>query len=92
MDAKRIHIIVTGTVQGVFFRESTREMASREGVVGWVKNLPDGTVEAVLEGSEPAVERLLAFIRANPGRSTVSEVRILHERIEGAFESFTILR
>jgi len=68
----RRRILVHGHVQGVFFRDSTRRLAERDGVAGWVRNRPDGAVEAVFEGEPQAVERLVRFAREGPrgARST----------------------
>jgi len=60
---RALRVVVTGRVQGVWFRQSTAETARAAGVVGWVRNLPDGRVEAWLQGAEEPVERVLAWIR-----------------------------
>ncbi len=70
----RRHVIVSGRVQGVFFRDSTQREARRLGVAGWVRNLDDGTVEAVFEGESSAVESMLGFCRRGPERARVEEV------------------
>jgi len=62
-DHVRVHVIISGRVQGVFFRMETQRAARRLGVVGWVRNLPDGTVEAVLEGSRSQVDAMLDWCR-----------------------------
>lgn len=67
-------MLVTGRVQGVFFRDSCREQARAEGVGGWVRNRGDGSVEAEFEGSRPAVDRLIAWCRAGPPRARVDAV------------------
>jgi acylphosphatase len=72
-----------GRVQGVFFRDSTRRQAERAGVAGWVRNCPDGTVEAVFEGDEDAVERMVAWVREGPGRADVDRVDVDEEEPEG---------
>ena len=76
-----------GRVQGVFFRDSTRREAARRGVAGWAANRPDGTVEAVFEGDEAAVEALVAFVRAGPGHADVERVEVDDEAPE-ALEGF----
>ena len=63
---KRLEIVVSGRVQGVWFRASTREEALRLGLRGWVRNLPDGRVEAVFEGAVPALEQMLAWCKTGP--------------------------
>jgi acylphosphatase len=72
-----------GRVQGVFFRDSLRRAAAADGVAGWAANRPDGTVEAVLEGSAAAVERLLALCRDGPGRAVVERLDVAAEPPEG---------
>ena len=67
----RFHVLVRGLVQGVWFRESTRHEATRLGVCGWVKNLPDGSVEAVFEGPATAVEAMLAWVERGPVHARV---------------------
>ncbi len=78
----RRRVVVHGHVQGVFFRDSTRRLAEREGVAGWVRNRPDGAVEAVFEGEPAAVERLLRFARAGPRGAVVDRVDVAEEEPE----------
>jgi acylphosphatase len=84
----RRRAIVHGRVQGVFFRDTTRRQAASRGLVGWVRNLPDGTVEAVFEGRPEAVEALLSFCREGPRGARVERVEVSEEEPEGldAFE------
>jgi acylphosphatase len=70
------HVIVTGRVQGVSFRAWTRERAQERGVSGWVRNRPDGSVEAVISGSGEAVETLIAALHTGPPAANVDEVRV----------------
>jgi len=79
----RRRVVVHGLVQGVFFRDSTRRLAQRHGVAGWVANRPDGAVEAVFEGEADAVERLVAFSRAGPRGAEVQSVEVSEEEPEG---------
>jgi acylphosphatase len=79
----RRHAVVTGRVQGVFFRDSIREQAEDQGVAGWACNRSDGAVEAVLEGSQDAVDRLVDFCRTGPSRAEVDDVEISEEEPEG---------
>lgn len=72
----RRHVIVSGRVQGVFFRDSTQREARRLGVDGWVRNLDDGTVEAVFEGGASAVEAMLDFCRRGPERARVDRLEV----------------
>jgi acylphosphatase len=79
----RRRIIARGRVQGVWFRDSTRERAVAHGVSGWVRNRPDGAVEAVLEGSPEAVERVVRFVETGPPRARVDRIELVEERPEG---------
>ncbi len=72
-----------GRVQGVFFRDSLRRAAQREGVAGWAANRSAGTVEAVLEGEPAAVERLVELCRSGPGHSRVERLDVADEEPEG---------
>ena len=72
-----------GRVQGVFFRDSLRRAAEREGVAGWAANRPDGTVESVLEGEPEAVERIFEECRRGPGHAQVSQLDVAAEEPEG---------
>ena len=83
MTAIRRHVVVHGNVQGVFFRDSTRDEAQRRGVSGWVRNCSDGTVEAVFEGDSGAVEALVDFARSGPSRADVARVDITEEEPQG---------
>ncbi|MCA1819399.1 MAG: acylphosphatase [Thermoplasmatota archaeon] len=81
---KRAHVYVTGTVQGVWFRESARTQASQLNVTGWIRNLPDGRVEAVFEGTPFAVDALVAWCRLGPGRAKVRHVDVNESDVESA--------
>lgn len=76
-------MVIHGRVQGVFFRDSTRERAAAQGVSGWVGNRSDGAVEAVLEGPADAVERVHRFLETGPPRATVDRVEFREEEPEG---------
>lgn len=75
----RRRVIVQGHVQGVFFRETTRRRALAAGVAGWIRNLPDGSVEAVLEGERETVEQLVSFVREGTRGSRVDWVDVTAE-------------
>ena len=79
----RRRAVVHGHVQGVFFRDSTRERAQADGVAGWVSNRADGAVEAVLEGPAEAVSRVLRFLETGPPRARVERVDVRKEKPEG---------
>ena len=80
---QRRRVVVQGHVQGVFFRETTKRRALSAGVAGWVRNLPDGRVEAVFEGERAAVERLVDYAREGPRGARVDWVDIEAEEPEG---------
>ena len=82
--------MISGIVQGVFFRSELRRAAVRRRVTGWVRNRHDGRVEAVLEGDETAVNEVLAFCRQGPPQAQVSAVRVTREQYREAFDDFRI--
>jgi acylphosphatase len=79
----RRRVVVSGDVQGVFFRDSTRSRAESRGVAGWVANRSDGSVEAVFEGDEDAVRSMIEFVREGPRRAEVRDVEVVEEEPEG---------
>jgi acylphosphatase len=79
----RKRVVVNGRVQGVFFRDTTRRRAEAAGVAGWVRNTPEGAVEAVFEGEPAAVEELVEFCRRGPSRAEVTSVEVEEEQPEG---------
>lgn len=79
----RAHVFVSGEVQGVFFRQETRRRAHAAGVAGWVRNLPDGRVEAVFEGPEDAVEAMVDWCGRGPEWADVRQVEVEQEEPEG---------
>jgi acylphosphatase len=79
----RRRVLVSGLVQGVFFRDTCRREAAAAGVAGWVRNLPDGRVEAVFEGPPGAVERLVTWARRGPRGAVVTDVTAREEPLEG---------
>ncbi|MGH2675348.1 MAG: acylphosphatase [Actinomycetota bacterium] len=85
----RRHVFVSGSVQGVFFRYEARERARSRGLAGWVRNLPDGRVEAVLEGPEDAVEAMVEWCRHGPRGAEVTHVESVAEDPEG-LEGFDV--
>ncbi|WP_366512934.1 acylphosphatase [Sphingomonas telluris] len=84
-------VSVSGRVQGVFFRGWTQEQAERLGVTGWVRNCPDGSVEAHLEGEEGAVNWLVDLIGDGPASARVANVRVREAEVEG-LEGFEVRR
>lgn len=83
---KRVRVLVSGRVQGVFFRATCAAEARRQGVGGWVRNLPDGRVEAAFEGPEEAVDRMVAWCRRGPELARVSSVEVHPEPLAGERE------
>lgn len=79
----RKHVLVSGQVQGVFYRDSCRRIAGQQGVAGWVRNLPDGRVEAVFEGEPENVDRMVAWARRGPARARVTSLDVREEPVEG---------
>jgi acylphosphatase len=79
----RVRAVVTGRVQGVWYRESCRREAERHGVTGWVRNTPDGSVELEAEGARPAVDALLAWARRGPSRARVAAMTVTDLRPVG---------
>jgi len=91
MSSKRIRIIVTGKVQGVFFRQALKVMAKKNNIFGWVKNLKDGRVEAVLEGDEEKIGRIVEWSHGGPANARVEDVEIHNEKFSGEFSKFDVL-
>ena len=86
----RAHVFIRGKVQGVYFRQNTRIVATRHGVMGWVRNLKDGRVELVLEGNEMDVNEVIEWCYAGPPKATVEDVNINYERYTGEFREFKV--
>jgi acylphosphatase len=87
---KRLDVFVSGKVQGVFFRANTKKAACSLNVTGWVRNLPDGRVEAIFEGRQEDVENMLEWIRKGPPLSHVRHLEITEEPFTGELQTFTI--
>ena len=90
MVRKRIHIFVTGRVQGVFFRQSTKVMAIKNNVKGWVRNLDDGRVEIIGEGEIQDIENLIQWCKTGPANSRVDEFELSEENFTDEFENFEV--
>lgn len=86
----RAHILISGRVQGVFFRSTMKEVADELGLKGWVRNLPDGRVEAVVEGPKDKVEELIRWCRRGPPLARVKEVAVRWQEYKGEFKDFRI--
>ena len=90
MEIARLHIVIEGIVQGVFFRVSTIEESSKLGLTGWVKNCPDGRVEAVFEGEIDKIEQIVEWCKKGPPGAEVRNVETAWEQATGEYDSFTI--
>lgn len=89
-DRERAHVRVSGNVQGVFFRDSTREKATQLGLAGWVKNLPDGSVEALFEGPSERVREMARWCEEGPSHAAVESVDVEYEETGEDLGSFEV--
>lgn len=87
---KRIHAFISGRVQGVGFRATTRRTARKLGVKGWVRNLPDGRVETVAEGDQELIEKFLKFLYKGSAMARVEDVEVEEKEPKNEFEAFRI--
>lgn len=90
MNEKKVHILIQGRVQGVFFRATAREVANSLGVKGWVRNRWDGKVELMVEGNEDAVNEMVKWCHQGPAGASVTNVEVEVKPFEGEFETFSI--
>jgi len=86
----RAHIFVSGRVQGVFFRDHTQRWAASLKLTGWVRNIPDGRVESVVEGDKTQIEALIARLQQGPPMANVTEAEVTWEDYQGEFGDFRI--
>jgi acylphosphatase len=91
MGKQRVHLFIKGKVQGVFFRQAMKVTAKKNHVSGWVKNLKDGRVEAVLEGEDLSVSNVVEWCHAGPANARVEDVEIRNEKHKGEFTKFDVL-
>ena len=87
---ERVHATVSGRVQGVFFRDTTRQEAERLGLTGWVRNTEDGNVEAVFEGAPDAVNQMVEWCKSGPSSADVEDVSTEKEAPSGNFSGFEV--
>jgi len=87
---KRIHLIITGRVQGVWFRHNVNIVANKLGLTGFVRNLPDENVEVIAEGDENKLKELTEFCRIGPQGANVENVKIKYEEPKNEFKTFSI--
>ena len=86
---RRVRLSASGTVQGVFFRASTRDEARRLGLTGWARNTPDGRVEVEAQGAPDAIDHLVDFCRQGPGYATVEKLVVEDADVVDAEQGFT---
>ncbi len=91
-DKVRVHVLIEGRVQGVFFRAATKDEARARGLGGWVRNLADGRVEAVFEGDKAVVENMLAWCRKGPPYAYVDNIEIDWQPYQGDLADFRVMR
>lgn len=90
MPTRRVNIVAEGKVQGVFFRACTADEAIRLGLTGWVRNRPDGSVEAAIEGDATSVAEMLRWLQRGSPQSTVTRVRVTEEEPGHQWDTFSI--
>ena len=90
MEEIRVRVIIEGVVQGVFFRASTQDEARANDVLGFVRNNPEGTVEAVFEGTEADVNAMIKWCEKGPANANVTNLKIIHEDFQGGFKDFSV--
>ncbi len=86
---KRVHLIISGKVQGVFYRHKTKKVGNKLGLTGFVRNLSNGNVEVVAEGTEENLKKLIAFCRTGPRWANVEHVEIKYEEQKMDFKTFS---
>ena len=90
MNSKRVHLLIRGIVQGVYFRQTMMETAQKNNVLGWVQNLPDNRVESILEGNDSNVDAVIEWSHFGPAGAVVDELKITEENYIGEFSKFKI--
>ena len=91
MANQRVHLFITGKVQGVFFRQAMKVSAKKNHVSGWVKNLRDGRVEAIIEGEDLNVSNMVEWCHAGPANARVEDIDIRNEDYKGDFAKFEVM-
>ena len=90
MAKQRVRLFIKGKVQGVFFRQALKVTAKKNKVVGWVRNLKDGRVEALLEGEDVDVSALVEWCHAGSANARVEDIEIKNEKYKGEFSKFQV--
>jgi acylphosphatase len=88
----RAHILVTGRVQGVFYRGTAQQEGRRLGLVGEIRNLPDGSVEAIVEGERASIDEFVRWCRRGPEMAEVEDVEVTLGEAKGGFRAFSVVR
>jgi acylphosphatase len=91
MEQQRVRLLVSGKVQGVFFRQALKVVAKKNNVSGWVRNLKDMRVEVVLEGDNKSVNSVIAWARIGPANSRVDDIEVSNEGFKNEFLTFEVL-
>ena len=91
MKQQRVRILVSGNVQGVFFRQSLKVVAKKNNVSGWVRNLKDRRVEAVFEGDSKSISSVIEWARVGPANSRIDDIEVINEEFKNEFSTFEVL-
>ena len=91
MKQQRVHLLVSGKVQGVFFRQALKVVAKKNNVLGWVRNLKDRRVEVVLEGDNKSINSVIEWARIGPANSRVDDIEVGNEEFKNEFLTFEVL-
>ena len=91
MKQQRVHVLVSGKVQGVFFRQALKVIARKNNVFGWVRNLTDKRVEAILEGDSKSVNMVIEWTRIGSANSRVDNIEVSNEEFKNEFSTFEVL-
>jgi acylphosphatase len=89
---KQVHIFVSGTVQGVFYRSNTRKKAKELGIKGWARNLYDGRVEVTAEGEEEDLKKFIEWCKKGPELAFVENIEVEWNDYKGKYEDFSVVR
>jgi acylphosphatase len=87
----RVHVLISGRVQGVWYRASTKQKADALGIIGWVRNTAEGNVEAVFEGEQAVIDEMITWCWQGPPQARVSDIKILRSRSDERFTGFVVL-
>ena len=91
MKQQRVRLLVSGNVQGVFFRQALKVVAKKNNVSGWVRNLKDRRVEAVFEGGSKSINSVIEWARVGPANSRVEDIEVINEEFKNEFLTFEVL-